>query len=381
MKKIIFSLLAAAALAACTKTDVTYDAPAEIGFAPATKNITKAAMTDGTLGKDEKLGVWAFWNYNESTAAVTDQTGAIGTDNPYTAYSNTYLNDATFVCRTDDGTNWGGGDGTNPVYYPWPTNGALVFAGYTKPTDTPSDFSVAYTLNDNSETQDVDESDVMTFTNFTQSSETSKTYDLCWFGRTASSYNNRSTGDAVNVTLSHALTWITIQVKGKSDTSLPVTASWKITDVTLNKVNTVGTGKCVGTTTTSDGTTTPATATWTSKTPVSMEIYSNSTGQVITKDAANVETEPKGTVIIPQTPVTLTVKWNYEVGSETKTGQADIDLSLDNLKDESGNAITKISTWEAGKHYTYTLVFDSNEILVAPSYSDWATANQTVTVE
>ena len=57
MKKIFISLLAVAALAACTKSEVAYEAPAEIGFAPFTGNITKAegkvnSMTIGwgTLG-------------------------------------------------------------------------------------------------------------------------------------------------------------------------------------------------------------------------------------------------------------------------------------------------------------------------------------------
>jgi hypothetical protein len=37
--------------------------------------------------------------------------------------------------------------------------------------------------------------------------------------------------------------------------------------------------------------------------------------------------------------------------------------------------------WASGVHYTYTLAFKGNEILVAPSYDNWDEKDQTVTVE
>lgn len=361
MKKIVCTLLAVAALAACTKSEVNYEAPAEIGFAPATENITKAAMAAGTLGTSEKIGVWAFWNGTSGSIAETNAT--------YANYTDSYLSNAEFIYKNN--TAWGG----NGVAHPWPTNGALVFAGYTKPTKDQTDFSIAYTLNDNTTTTDVNEADVMTFTNFTQSTSTADTYDLCWFGRTSASYNNRADGEAVPVTLSHALTWITIQIKGKTENSLPVTAKWKVTNVTLNDIMNVGTGTCIGTTTstTTDNVTTitPATATWAFASNAAknkMSIYSGS--KDITATATDIETTAKGTVIIPQTPTSVTVEWQYAVGNATKTETKTLPLTL-------GDG----SAWKAGTHYTYTLVFDSNEILVAPSYSDWATSDQTVTVE
>ena len=42
MKKVLLSLVAVAAVAACTKSEVEYDAPAEIGFAPVPSNITRS---------------------------------------------------------------------------------------------------------------------------------------------------------------------------------------------------------------------------------------------------------------------------------------------------------------------------------------------------
>lgn len=351
MKKIFLSLLAIAALTACSKSDVQYSDPAEIGFAPATKNITKAANEAGTLLTTEKLGVWAFWN---GTNGATPETSAT-----YANYTSSYLTDATFVNRSQT-ANWGG-DG---VAYPWPTNGALVFAGYTKPVNQTENFSVEYTLNDNTATTDISEADVMTFNNYTQSTETANTYDLCWFGRTSSSYNYRADGTPVSVTLSHALTWITFNVKGKSEASLPVTNKWKVTKVILNDIKNVGTGICTG-----------ATATWSfaedaSSNDISVYPNNSETGVEIPATATAVESTTNGVVVIPQAPTTVTVEWEYPVGSVTMKDSKTLPLTL-----------SEGAPWKAGIHYTYTIVFDSNEILVAPSYGEWGKSDQTITVE
>ena len=50
MKKIFISFVALAAIAACSKSEVEYDNPAEIGFAPVAQNVTKSVAglpTDG----------------------------------------------------------------------------------------------------------------------------------------------------------------------------------------------------------------------------------------------------------------------------------------------------------------------------------------------
>ena len=130
MKKIFFSIVALAALAACTKSEVAYEQPAEIGFAPAVKNITKAAMAEGaTLNTTDNLGIWAFWN---GIGGEIEDEGAT-----YGDYTDTYLSDALFVNRSSS-ANWGG-----DTPYPWPTNGALVFAGYNKPEEATFSFAHA----------------------------------------------------------------------------------------------------------------------------------------------------------------------------------------------------------------------------------------------
>lgn len=352
MKKILSILLvAAAALASCTKSEVTLDHENEIGFAPASKNITKAALT-GTLPTSQFLGIWAYWNGVNGTVEETSPT--------YADYTDSYLVNAEFANRNNS-TNWGG----NGVAYPWPTNGALVFAGYNKPSS--NGVTAQYSgLADNT----------LTFSNYTQSTELSNTFDLCWFGKTASSYNNRLTSAAVPVTMSHALTWITIKVKGDAATA-PSTNPWIITKATLKSVNTVGeTGTC---TFDNNGN---ASAIWTSNTP--SDIIVNNIGQNLTQAAVAYESTTNGLVVIPQTPVSLEIEYQYPVSGTYKDGKSTVNLTLEDHKDENGNAIDEakqINTWLSGTHYTYTLVFKANEILVAPSYGNWSEVDRTVTVE
>ena len=358
MKKIFFSIVAIAALAACTKSEVAYEAPQEIGFAPAVKNITKAAMT-GTLNTTDNLGIWAYWN---------GVNGSVESSATYSNYTDSYLANALFVNRTTTNgetttatANWGG-----ETSYPWPTNGALVFAGYNKPA------GATFTANYNGL-----ENNTMTFNNYTQSTNLAETFDLCWFGRTTASYNNRTNGTPVSVTMSHALTWITINIKGDANTAPAGEGAkpWVVTKATLLQVNTVGTtGTCI---VDANG---KAKATWTSST--ASDVLIKSGDQNLTTDGTAYESVANGVVVIPQTPVKLEIEYKYPVGNGYKPGKTTIDLTLDGTKKEDGTtANTKITSWESGTHYTYTLVFKANEILVAPSYGGWESVDSTVTVE
>jgi hypothetical protein len=217
----------------------------------------------------------------------------------------------------------------------------------------------------------------MTFSNYTQLTDLANTFDLCWFGKTASSYNNRTDGAAVVVTMSHALTWLTINVKGDATTA-PTgedAKPWRVTKATLLAVNTVGTtGTCVF------DNTGKASATWTSTTPAPMVLKSAT--QTLSTTAAPYESVTNGVVVIPQTPVMLEVEYEYPVGDTYKLGKTTVNLTLDGTKKEDGTtANTKIEKGLSGTHYIYTIVFKANEILVAPSYGEWATSDQSVTVE
>ena len=363
MKKIFISLLAVAALAACSKSEVAYEAPAEISFAPVAKNITKGAVGTvtgkGTYPTTQPLGVYA--NYG---------TDAPSANADVTKYTTKFLENKKF--EYDETAHAWGADES------WPANGSLIFAGYAIPASgTPSG---TYTYNFTS--------DKLTITGYTQSNETANTFDLGWFNKTPASYNYRNSANtAVPVTLSHALAWVEIQVQGEG-TTITATNPWTIKSMTLNNVYTKGNAECTG-----KG---ADKAKWNTLTDLkNMTIYEGSLP--ITGTATVCETTSAGTVVIPQTPTaitpddntdtevaTLTVVYTYKSPASTEENSismpdqtATVSLAL---KDASGNSIS--GGWKSGYKYTYTLTFKASEILIAPDYDKWEDGgNQTVVVE
>ena len=350
MRRIIMTLCAAAAIVACSKTEVQYEAAGEIGFMPVKGNITKAAGLTGTLNSDHRLGIWAFWDA-DGVAEEPTTTGDVTIPITYTNYTDPYLVNALF--SNVGSNNWGAPNGLS---YPWPNNGALVFAGYTTPngavwpldTADENDTDVSYTLG----------TDVMVFTNYDNTSE----FDLCWFGRTAKSYNNRADGAAVGVTLNHALSWVSIAVYGEGS----AVGSYTITSITLDQIPTKGTASCYG----SNGN-----AKWDSVSDnTNVLAYS---GEYLLDKATEDNGKKIGykltdNLVIPTIPVNLTISYKLKVNGVYKPESKTVSLKLND-----GNT----QKWESGIHYTYTLVIKANEIQVSPSYGAWGTADQSVTVE
>lgn len=344
MKKIFFSIVALAALAACSKSEVAYEAPKEIGFTPVKGNVTKATGLSGELATTQNLGVWAYW---DKTVEVDDDGNV--TELAYNNYTDNYLVNALFQNKTVNSVSAWGGAGNG---YPWPVNGALVFAGYTTPTDAviaiddnnaeTTGAEVSYTLTD----------DKMIFTNYSNDDE----FDLCWFGRTEDAYNYRANGTSIPVKLNHALTWVTIAAYGQNSA-----IGWEITSMTLNNYNVAGTATCNGSTkkatwypVTKNGS--PLTIGNTDKIPHTLAAADSGKGVVLSDN-----------VLIPSDDVELTVNFSFDVNGVTKNDSKTFVLNAD--------------PWESGVHYTYTLVFNSTEILLAPKYEEWTTSDKTVTVE
>ena len=90
MKKIFLSVLAIAALAACSKSEVVLDHENEIGIVPSTKNITKISGSTGALASTQELGIWAYW----------DNDGVIETVSDYSKYNSNYLVNALFANKS-----------------------------------------------------------------------------------------------------------------------------------------------------------------------------------------------------------------------------------------------------------------------------------------
>ena len=361
MKKIFFSIMAVAALAACTKSEVQYETPDEIVFAPAEKNITKAAhggiFEDAAYPTDQRLGVFA--NYGLVDPGTTVR--YLGDQANIGLFDTPFLNDAVFSYKTVDGVSaWGGG-------YSWPITGSLVFAGYTLPAEGTVGTSRSYDFS----------TDKLRIEGYTQSTNTAETFDLGWFDGTMTSYNYRNQKKTVDVSISHALSWIEIKVKGEG-TTIDATNPWTITSITMNNVANTGDVVC-----TDAG---AGNATWSNRGTANQSITIFTGKQPLTGDATVCETNAAGTLVIPQFPTaldaanpvgTLTIKFTYKSPASTEDDiiwmpEQSATVSLDCGRDG----------WRSGLKYTYTLTFKASEILISPEYGYWSEeSTPPVTVE
>ena len=327
MKKIIISLLAIAAVAACAKTeDAFVETNDQIQLAPVTSYVTKTVYNaiDGVkYPKAEEFGVWAYWDGDAA--------------NPNTVY----LNNKVFA---NSGIYWSGKDDT---YY-WPKNGNLRFSCY-------SPASVA-------ETMDVEHyPDTDTFVvDYEQSNSTATTVDFM-LSPITTPYNAQTAAENVAVVFDHTLAWITLKVKAAN---ADAAAAFTIHDLIINDVL----RKATLFTDMTDGVQYDE---WkNANTPAAYEVVKakNINLSTIARVAEDVE---NGTVVIPQVPTTLTINFTQnkltEEGGATATPELKnqtltIPLELDNEADNK---------WHPGKHYIYTVVFDLDEIVINPSVSDW----------
>ena len=330
MLRYIYILASAALLlAACTKTDVTYDAPSEIAFTPVAEGMTKAAVGAGnTLPTDQDLSIWA--NYAE----VGNSDAKVG--DPYL-----------------DGVQYEYADGywLNADCF-WPKSGTLTFAGCTTPTTGDPNYD--------------NDSNTITVYGFEQSNLTKESIDLMWFNRTTP-VNHNGTEASLAIEMKHALAWITIKAYGASGSK-----DWLITNITMDNVVLGGDVEC----TTANGAewdiveTDSATE---DETDNDIVIYNSTTGKKIGQDPdATVENTENGTLLIPQIPKTIYV--SYKTSSEGAVTTKPLNLKIsddDNL-------------WKAGVHYTYTIFFNPYKIDFTVSQDDgvggW-TSGGTITVQ
>ncbi len=308
MKKCIYILsVALAVAAACTKSEVTYDQQESIAIKPMTSGMTKAAV--GTTPTGQELLIYA--NYEDGRA---------------------YLNKAVFSERTTG--IWMGADQD----YFWPKSGLVKFAGCT---NLPAEYgTVNYSFSNN----------LISVANYKQDLDPAKTVDFLWFNQTEAINNGLTGGATLEANFSHALTWVTIQGAGFGGS-----VGWKIKSITLKGVQDKGSLTCKTTGPQWENVSeTAANQTFT--------VYSEAdpTNYItLEENPANIETIPGGTVLIPQTPVTMTIE--YSTGSAWKTKDLDLKISDDPTK----------NFWEAGKHYVYSITFNPYKITFKISGGKW----------
>lgn len=375
MKKLFLSIFAVAALFSCSKSDVIYvEEQSEIGFAPVARTITRAALgvEDNTYPTTQNIGVWS--NYDGTVAANSTVDYA-------TQFTTKFIEDKQFTYHTDVTPNsWAG-----VTAYFWPTNGSLVFAGYSMTAPETSGAEAPAVGVSRSYNFSTDE---MKINGYTQSLDPATTFDLLWFGRTNKSYNLRGQSTAVPVVFNHALSWITIKVIGEGIVLDP-NNTWKVTSVVINDIKDKGDVTMVGaganqatwdenSLTDSDNVTTNNIIT----------VWSGS--QELEDEAKKIENTDYGTLVIPQAPTTATVKYKYNTPAgieieETTTVNLTLTGATTPVKDEDGNitnqAIASTHTkWQSGTHYIYTLKFTQSEILISATVDGWTEVNQNVSV-
>lgn len=340
MKKLFIIALIIGFASACTKSSIRYEQPGEISFRPVAAMTTKAAVIGTEYPKDaaHKFNVWAWWIETSDTTRKAY----------YPEYAEMYLNKCTF--KHDSGNSWVGDE----VSYFWPTRGSLVFAGYSPVSAKAQNFSYSWS------------NKIMTITAYEQSTDISNTVDLMWFDVTERSYtdnNNRNPQDVavdgVSVVFKHLLSWLTFKFQKKEGAS----ASYIVTDV-----------KLLGIETKARFTSSPAPGNeeWSDQTePKPVPIWRGSY-QVSTEAVAK-ESTPAGVLVIPQpcTAEHVQLQVTYKTSENGPEQTRDVYLT----------AGTDGHIWKPGKHYTYTITFGDNEILVLPDVTDWETVTVDIEVQ
>ena len=317
MKKFLFSIIAVGAIVACTKSEVKYDEPSEIAFAPVASTATKAAIDGNVYPTDIPFNVFSFYAVDVEPGAVQD----------YSQFTKTYLDNKVFRYYSESGL-FGGKD---HAYY-WPKTGSLVFAGYSPDASTLTSASQAY-----------DFTNGLTITDYVQSDNTQNTKDLMWFNHTAYSYRGYV---GVPVTFRHACSWISFYV-----TSHTPDAAFRVKKIVLNDV------KVKGTLNAKPG----VDPTW-SLTADTKPIVVMSGDVEVPSNHTQVKVDDDGVIVLPQECVSATITYTMNNGAG---------VVIEQTQTFNLSAGINGANWLYGRHYTYTIKFSADQILISPNIEDW----------
>lgn len=332
MKKIFLSILAVAAVAACTKSEVAYEPTDEIGFQVVTGKMTKAAVSGTEYPTDLNMYVFAMTADGDGSAD--------------------YLNNAEFAkVSTQGGKNlWGGWkDGAADPHY-WPNVKTLHFAGISKSGNVNNTVVPTYAA-----------ATGITVGGYV-SPNTNEDNDLMWFPRTVDAYGKGT--EYVPVVMKHACSWVTIKLAGDEWTA----GKYTITDIHIEGLTTKGTAT-LGAEAKWELSTDPA------DTGKEFTVFSGQEVLSTTATAEGFENTANNTIVLPnQVPGTLSITYQFESQAE-ETIEETVTGSL------KFNGETK---WAPGTHYTYTVTITASQILIAPEVDEWDPHSATdtpVTVE
>ena len=347
MKKILFSLCAIAAIAACTKSEVQYEPSGEISFAPVAKTLTKSVAGydgetfDGVFPTNVNLYVFA--NAQDEIDGALQQ-----------SWTSPYFKNALFVhgskgsedTQTFDGKSYKteGAYAGQPTRY-WPNVKTLKFIGYSAACNA---FGTEGNPQTTTATVNTDFT-TLTISNYTQ--DNTKTAeganDLMWFPATQA-YGKRA--NEIPVQMKHACSWITVKVKTDGKFS-----NVKLHDLTINGLYKTGTATCGA-----------AAATWAVSGSTSTEnLFANTNGKEVGTNEVVYENTPNNMIVIPQTPTTINVTYSYTSDESLTCKETVTGLNLKISEDTNKNK------WESGVHYIYTITITATEILIDPVVVAW----------
>ena len=343
MKKIILSIAAVAALAACTKSEVQYEQPGEIGFVPVTKMNTKAAVADNNYPRGLDLFIFANAGDGADVSAYTP-----------------YFRNGQFKHKE------GGVFSGNPTPYYWPNVKKLIFSGYSN-SGNANDVNPEYEYFSGGDGKPAEWQIKINGYVPGKGTTAKGDNDLMWFPTTdAVGKADKGTGQELNdgnvdVVMKHACAWVTIKMKGNGVTA--GTSPWNIKKIDMLSLSQSG-NVTLGTT-----------ATWSSLAEGTvMNIYAKEAGRPLTIGGedytTNLETGASKVydlVVIPQAPKTLQVSYSFVSQAASGTTPA---IVIDEMIDIP-LATTTTTAWDPGKHYTYTITLTAEEILVEPTVNTW----------
>lgn len=340
MKKIIISMMAVAALAACTKSEVQYEPAGEISFAPVAKNVTKSVA-----GYDEDGAFDGVFPTNVNLYVFANASNDAGT-----AWEDPYFANALFKHDPGKGTE---GTQTHPTLgtvattgayagYPtryWPNVKTLKFAGYS---DACNVSTLTPTMNK--------EFTALTINGYVQDNTqiTEGANDLMWFPCDGQAYTKQA--NEIAAQMKHACSWITINVAGDDVTA----GNWTLNSLVVKTLKHSGNVVCNATT-----------AEWTlTGVGADEEYYKPTTGTTFTEEYLKYEKNTNNFIVLPQEPTDLEVNYTY-------TSDATNNLTLTETKSVSLDYDAAGTAWQPGVHYIYNVLITASEILIDPVVVDW----------
>ena len=345
-------MMAVAALAACTKSEITYEPAGEISFAPVAKTLTKSVAgydygTSDTYHADGNDGKFdGVFPTNVNLYVFANASNDAGT-----AWEDPYFANALFKHNAGKGTE---GTQTHPTLATvattgayagaptryWPNVKTLKFAGYS---DACNVSTLTPTMN-----KDLS---ALTINGYVQDNTNTAegANDLMWFPVT-SAYG-KSEGE-IPAQMKHACTWITINVAGDDVTA----NNWTLNSLVVKALKHSGNVVCGS-----------ASASWTLTGEKTDEVYYDA-GTTFTQEYVKYENTANNFIVLPQTPTSLDVTYTYTSQEAIGTTPA---ITLTETKNVPLTLKNDGEAWSRGVHYIYNVMITATEILIDPVVVEW----------